>query len=167
MKYSDARPLLKTGDLLFWRDSGVGSIRAIIERWLIRHGTGSPYIHVGIVWIEHDRVWLMDITTRGCAPRLLSENCPFEWAQAPRQLSETALRFAFDKFGYLTYSRWQAILGMLRRLRIGADDRGQCAEFVLSVLNVDGMAPTMTATPAACADGVTSVWGVPLIPVNL
>jgi len=42
---------------------------------------------------------------------------------------------------------------------IGADTLGQCAEYALSIWRVDGMAPTDTATPGACADGALLNWG--------
>lgn len=167
MKYSEVRPLLKTGDLLVWRDYEGGTKRSIITRWLIRHSTASPYIHTGIVWVEHGRVWAIDISPAGCAPRLLSHCAPFDWAPAPRQLSEAALNYAFSRFGYLTYSYWQAVMGLLRRLRIGADDKSQCAEFVLSILRADGMAPSIVATPEACAEGAMQLWGSSLTHVTM
>lgn len=167
MKYSEVRPHLKTGDLLFWGEYKGGSLRSIIERWLVRHDTASPLIHVGMVWVDYERVWVMDITTEGCAPKLLSNCNDFYWAAAPRKLSDAGLTYAFHCFGKLTYSRWQAFLGSLKRLKIGADLKGQCAEFVLSVLNVDNMAPSTVATPAACADGAMKVWNAAMIAVSM
>ena len=166
MKYAAARTLIKTGDMLLWRDHAGGSIRSIVERWIVRHGTADPHTHVGLAWADHGRLWVMEITTKGCAPRLLSGCGPFEWAPAPAELSESALTFAHSCFGEWTYSRWQAILGALKRLVIGSDSVGQCAEYVLSVWRLDGMAPTDTATPGSCAAGAALVWDVPLTPVT-
>lgn len=159
MKYTEVRHLIKTGDMLLWRDYKGGSLRSIVERWLIRHYTASPYIHVGIAWVDHGRVWVMDISTSGCAPRLLSNCGSFDWIPSPKPLSDRALYVAFGCFGTWTYSRWQAIKGALKRLTIGKDSVGQCAEFVLHVLSQDGMAPTNTATPAECANGALLSWG--------
>ena len=158
MLYQQIRDKIKTGDMLLYRNHKGGGFRAIAERWFVSHGTASPYTHVGVAWVDHDRVFVMDITTRGCAPRLLSTTGSFDWAPAPKELSETALQFAFDCFGEWEYSRWQAILGELGLLTIGKDMQGQCAEYALSIWQTDGMAPSEKATPAACADGALSVW---------
>lgn len=161
MNYEDARPLIKTGDMLLWRDHAGGSLRSVIERWIVRHSTASPYTHVGVALVEHERVSVMDITTKGCAPRPLSGNPDFDWASAPKELSEQAVNYAASCWGEWQYSRWQAILGQLQRLVLGGDARGQCAEYALMILRQDGMAPTKVATPGACADGATLVWDSP------
>ena len=158
MKYADARSQIKTGDMLLWSAAHGGGLRAIIEHWIVRHGTASPYTHVGLAWVDNGRVWVMDITTKGCAPRLLSEDLPCYWSPAPRQLSEVALHFAFSCFGQWKYSRWQAILGALKRLMVGADAKGQCAEYALACWRIDDTMPTDTATPAACGAGALDVW---------
>lgn len=165
-EYAHIRDRIKTGDMLLWRNSTGGGLRSVIERWIVRHGTASPYTHVGVAWHDHGRVWVMDITTKGCAPRLLSTCGDFDLAPAPQPLSETALAFAHKCFGEWTYSRWQAVLGQFKRLTIGADSKGQCAEYALSVWMVDGMTPTGTATPGACAAGAMSVWGSSLVAVT-
>lgn len=167
MKYSEVRSKLKTGDLVFWGEYKGGSFRSVVERWLVRHKTASPLIHVGLLWVDHERVWVMDITTEGCAPKLLSNCHSFYWIAAPRQLSEAGLTYAFGCFGKLTYSRWQALLGSLQRLRIGVDLKSQCAEFVITVLAVDAMAPSEIATPAACADGAMKLWNSAMIAVSM
>ena len=166
MKYAKARELIKTGDALLYRDHPGGGLRAIEERWIVRHGTATPYCHVGMAWVDHGRVWIIDITTRGCAPRLLSTTGPFDWAPAPRQLSDQALDYAFACFGELTYSRWRAVMGALKLLVIGASDKSECAEYFLAIMKTDGMAPTDVATPGAVADGVMQNWRVPITPVE-
>lgn len=158
VEYEQIRNQIKTGDMLLWRDHKGGGLRSIIERWIIRHGTASPYTHVGIAWVDHGRVWVMDITTKGCAPRLLSKCGDFDWSSAPIELSEQALLFAFSCFGEWQYSRWQAVMGALKRLTIGVDSYGQCAEYAISVWKIDGISPTDRATPGHCADGALSVW---------
>lgn len=166
MDYSEVRLKIKTGDMLLWRASKEGSLRSVIERWFIMHGTSSPYTHVGVAWVEHNRVWVMEITTHGCAPRLLSSCGDFDWSPCPKELSEQALSFAFDCFGSWTYSRWQAVLGALKRLTIGDDKQGQCSEFALAVWSVDTMQPTTIATPAACAEGAMLNWKSPVYSIE-
>lgn len=58
-------------------------------------------------------------------------------------------------------------MGLFRRLRIGADNKSQCAEFVLSILRADGMAPSIVATPEACAEGAMQLWGSSLTHVTM
>lgn len=158
MNYQDVRDKIKTGDMILYVNRKGGNPRTIFERWAVTHGTASPYIHVGVAWVEHERVFVMDISLKGCAPKLLSSTGQFDWAPAPKELSETALRYAFEGFGEWEYSRWQAVLGEFGLLDIGKDRLGQCAEYALSIWQTDGMAPSEKATPAACADGALSVW---------
>ena len=159
MIYADARARIKTGDMLLWRDHAGGGLRAVIERWLVRHGTASPYTHVGVAWCEHGRVWTMDMTTKGCAPRPLSGCLPFDWIPAPVVLSDDALDFAISCFGEWEYSRWQALLAFFKALAIGADRLGECAEYALAIWNRNMIPPTTSATPEDCAYGGLSVWG--------
>lgn len=159
MNYQEIRDKIKTGDMILYRNHKGGGTRSVVERWFVTHGTASPYTHVGVAWVDHERVFLMDITTRGCAPRVLSKTGSFDWVPAPKELSETALCFAFNCFGEWEYSRWQAVMGELGLLNIGKDLQGQCAEYALSIWKIDGMAPSNLATPADCADGALSVWG--------
>jgi len=166
VKYAEARSRIKTGDMLLWRDHNGGTVRSMVERWIVRHGTASPYTHVGVAWVDNGRVWVMDITTRGCAPRLLSTCLPFDWAAAPEPLSADALAYAFSCFGQWTYSRWQAVMGAAKRLTIGVDTKGQCAEYTLAIYRANGNQPTAIATPGDCADGAMLVWGIPIFTIT-
>ena len=165
-KYADIRSQIKTGDLLAWRDSGTGTFQAMVERYIVRLTTTSPHTHVGLAWVEAGRVWVIEITTHGCAPRPLSLCGNFDWIPAPAPLKDEALAFAFSCFGVWRYSKWQAIMGRLKRLVIGADAWGQCAEFCLAVLARSGMAPTDIATPADVVEGALFNWDAPLIAVE-
>ena len=166
MIYTEVRRKIKTGDMLLWRNHAGGGLRSTIERWFVSHGTASPYTHVGIAWVEHGRVWVMDVTTRGCAPRILSKAGDFDWIPAPSKLTPQALEFAFNGFGEFEYSKVQAVLGELGLLKVGADLQTQCAEYALTVWQASGMAPTTKATPAACADGGMTTWAAPIYSVT-
>ena len=165
--YADIRPHMKTGDLLFWRNHKGGPAIGYLERLIVQAGTMSPYIHVGMCWVEGGRVWVMEITTRGCAPRLLSLTGDFAWVSAPQALSKPALWRAQSFFGEWTYSRWQALTGWLGKLSIGKDLRGQCAEYVLTVLNdCDHLKfAKPIATPQGVADAALMQWQAPLVHV--
>lgn len=156
--YSQVRDKIKTGDMLLWSAKGGWGNRHDIETSIVKISTESQWTHVGVAWVDHGRVFVMDLTTRGCAPRPLSKDAPFWWIPAPRELSEEALQYAFSRFGEMTYSKWQAVLGQLRKLTIGDDMLGQCSEFAIEVWRVDRMAPTNIATPAACMLGAMTMW---------
>ncbi len=99
MQYAEARSKIKTGDMLLFRNHVGGGLRATLERWFVEHGTASPYTHVGVAWVEYGRVWCMDMTTKGCAPRLLSTCGDFDWAPSPAPLNDAGMAVAFEGFG--------------------------------------------------------------------
>lgn len=158
MTYDEFRRSVKTGDMLLWQSKPTGNLRHDTEIEAVQVSTESPWTHVGIAWVEYGRAWAMDLTVTGCAPRLLSNDPPQAWINAPRRLSRAGLLYAFSRFGKMRYSRWQAILGYLRRLAIGNDMLGQCAEYVIEVYREGGMAPSEIATPAACVEGALLRW---------
>lgn len=166
MIYPDARSQIKTGDMLLFRNHAGGGLRSMIERWFVSHGTASPYTHVGVAWADHGRVWVMDITTKGCAPRLLSTCGDFDWAPSPTTLNDAAMACAFDGFGELRYSKWQAFLAGFDALEVGIDKESECAEYALTIWHEAGIPPTDKATPAACADGALQTWGASITAVQ-
>lgn len=156
--YSDVREKLKSGDMVLWAAEPEGYSQHDMETHLVKMATESQWTHVGVLWVEHGRVFVMDLTTKGCAPRPLSEDLPVFIIPSPAPLSEMALRYAFSRFGRMVYSKWQALLGFMKRLTIGDDMSGECAEFVLEVYGVDGIAPTQIATPRDCFMGAMMRW---------
>ena len=92
----------------------------------------------------------------------------FAWIAAPQALSKEALWRAQSFFGEWTYSRWQAFTGWLGRLSIGKDLQGQCAEYVLTVLNdcEHLKFSNPTATPQGVADAALMQWQTPLLHVS-
>ena len=167
MNYQDVRDKLKTGDMLLFRNHRGGGLRAVIERWVVEHGTASPYTHVGVCWAEHGRVWVMDMTTKGCAPRPLSMAGDFDWMPAPMSLNEESLVFAFSKFGELKYSKLRAIGGQLGLINIRSEHESMCAEYALTIYKKAGMAPCDHATPAMLAYGAQYSWGsAPVVVLN-
>lgn len=164
--YQDYRNQIKTGDMLLFRNHSGGGVRSIAERWFVSHGTASPYTHVGVAWAEHGRVWCMDMTTKGCAPRLLSLCGDFDLAASPMFLNEDALAFAFGKFGELQYSRLRAIGGAFGLIDIRSENESMCAEYALAIYQKAGMPPSDLATPAALAVGAAYCWGSPIVVVR-
>lgn len=166
MNYEDVRSKIKTGDMLLFRYHASQNLRTTIERWIVSHQTASPYTHVGIAWSEHGRNWCMDMTTKGCAPRLLSLCGDFDVAGSPMPLNEEALGFAFGKFGELQYSRWRAIGGALGLIDVKSERESMCAEYALAIYRKAGMAPCDIATPAMLASGAAITWGAPILSIK-
>ena len=53
MNYAEARPLIKSGDPIFFR--GTGLIAGVVRDW-----TDSPFSHVGMAWRAGERVLVLE-----------------------------------------------------------------------------------------------------------
>lgn len=72
MNYSEAKKVIKSGDLIAWRG------RTFIGR-LIRYVTGSDYSHVGIAWWLEDRLMVIEaVEFKGVLIRPLSTRGTFD-----------------------------------------------------------------------------------------
>lgn len=158
MKYEEARPLIKTGDLLAW-SSGSWKTWSGIQINIVRLFTRSEYSHVGMAYVAHDRVFIMEAVGAGVRLFPLSKEIPFYWIQKPHKLSRVATNFAFEHMGE-KYSKWQAILGGLKKLTLGEDNQWQCAEYVKSILKMDSKDYLISdITPASLVKAAASTWG--------
>lgn len=94
MKYSQARHLLKSGDVLAW--CGTGPISR-----LIAHVTGGQYTHVGIVWCDNNRIFvLQDKEWKGICLAAASEMpFPCDWIQTGLLWTEETRKLAFEHMG--------------------------------------------------------------------
>ena len=157
MKYSDARQLIKTGDLLAWSNGGWGSWHDIQVN-LVRIFTRSEYSHVGLALVGAGRVFVLEAVSSGVRLFPLSRALPFWWIRRPEELDAEAIDFAFDRLGD-GYSRLQAIRAFFGTLPAGEDDRWQCAEYVLGVLDAAGEKLTAAATPTGVVSAAARAWG--------
>lgn len=132
MKYVDARPLIKSGDIIAlthrrwssWYD---------LQIQIVRIFTQSEYCHVGLVWELQDRLFVIEAVTPYVRIAELSAfaRAGFYHIAVGTPINEKELAYAMDQVGKMRYSKWQAILGFLRLLKGGKDKLGQCAEFVI------------------------------------
>ena len=157
MKYEDARGEIRTGDLLAWSHGGWGSWHDI-QVSLVRMFTQSEFSHVGLALVGAGRVFILEAVGSGVRLFPLSRELPFYWIRRPRELGGEAVDFAFDRLGD-GYSKLQAIRAFLGSLRLGEDDRWQCAEYVLRVLEADGEILTNVATPTGGVKAALQRWG--------
>jgi uncharacterized protein YycO len=158
MKYADARPQIKTGDLLAWSNGGWGSWHDIQVNF-VRMFTRSEYSHVGLAWVANGRVFIIEAVGTGVRIFPLSREIPFYWVRKPSPLTQEAIEFLFERIG-APYSKWQAILAGIGALAKGRDDIWQCAELVLSALKLDddGLGD-IDATPTAVVKEAMRQWG--------
>jgi hypothetical protein len=163
MRYAEARPKIKTGDLLAWSHGGWSSWHDI-EVNLVRMATRSEYSHVGLALAGGGRVFILEAVGGGVRLFPLSRELPFYWVRRPVALTGRAVDFAFARIGE-PYSKWQAIKAYFGLLTTGDDARWQCAEYVLSVLRADGEDLAPRATPSAVVQAAALNWG-PIVYVD-
>lgn len=155
MKYSDARPRVKPGDIIATTHTRARSLYDLMVM-AVRVGTMSEYCHVGLVWEAGGRLWVIEAVSPKVRIVPLSHFAleGFYWLALPGQteISDPELERALASVGVSRYSRWQAVLGGLKRLAIGEDNKTQCAEFVIDCRRVSGIDLGPVATPAAVVD---------------
>lgn len=93
MRYDEARPLIRSGDLIAFRGEG----------WLsrlIRSLSGGSWSHVGIAWVFRGRVFLLEAREgRGVGIRALSEVGAFDWIGINGNWSEAVEALALELLG--------------------------------------------------------------------
>jgi len=139
MDYAEARPKIKTGDLLAWTHRGWRTwydwkIQAV------RILTRSEYCHVGIAWVveEADRVYILESVVPKVRIYPLSLELPFFWIPMGKELSREAMEFAQAQVGE-PYSQIRAALAFLGLLDRGDQNKWECAEYAAKVLEANGI----------------------------
>lgn len=147
MKYSDARPLIRSGDLLAW------SHRAPWYRsWhdfkiaMVRMFTMSEYSHVGTAWVVGGRVFVIEAVMPLVRIYPLSKLGEFYWMQLEAEWSEATLEYALSKVGE-PYSQLQAMQAFFHLP--SADALWECAELARAIAAHDGIDLGNKATPTA------------------
>jgi hypothetical protein len=144
MIYDDARPLMKSGDIIAFRHNNVASR-------IIRAATGSDYSHVGVVWPVAGRVMILEAVIPKIRIFPLSKLLPFYWVSCNRPLTLEAEEYALSRVGE-DYSITEAIFGYFGLA--GDNKKWQCAEFVMSVLKNNGIDLPGKETPAEVVLGI-------------
>lgn len=145
MKYAEARPLIKSGDLLgfshkswrTWKD-----IKSQIVRMVCR----SEFSHVAVAWVVGERVLCIEAVIPEVRIYPLSQLGSFYWlpVKAPwkNETEELALSYVGTK-----YSQLDAIKAYFKPLGKGVVT--ECAALVLNILHADGVDLGDRATPDA------------------
>ena len=144
MKYEQARPMIRSGDVLAWSHRGIHSWHDL-KIWFVRMFTRSEYSHVGTAWVVGDRVFVIEAVMPKVRIYPLSKLGDFYWLQMGaywRKATETlALSFVGDD-----YSQVQAMVSPF--ITPPKDDRWECAELVATVARQDSIDLGAVYTPS-------------------
>lgn len=138
MKYKEARPMIKSGDIIAFSHMDLAS-------QVIRAATRSQYSHVGIAWSVAGRLMILEAVNPMIRIYPLSMLLPFYWVSIDIDLNSSAEEFALSRVGE-RYSVSEAVLGFLGMNK--ADNKWQCAEYVKSVLDAANYNLPGNATPS-------------------
>ena len=144
MKYEQARPMIRSGDVLAWSHRGIHSWHDL-KIWFVRMFTRSEYSHVGTAWVVGSRVFVIEAVMPKVRIYPLSKLGDFYWLQMGaywRKATETlALSFVGDD-----YSQLQAMVSPF--ITPPDDRRWECAELVATVARQDSIDLGAVYTPS-------------------
>ena len=145
MIYKQARPMIRSGDVLAWSHRGIKSWHDL-KIWFVRLFQRSEYSHVGTAWVVGNRVFVIEAVMPKVRIYPLSKLGDFYWLQMGaywRKATETlALSYVGDD-----YSQIQAIQSPF--LTPPADSEWQCAELVATIARQDSIDLGHAFTPSA------------------
>jgi hypothetical protein len=150
MVYDEVRSTFQTGDIIAISRDQLRSWHDIPGH-IIRLFTRSEYSHVGMVWVIGERVFLVESVTPlvRIIPLSNLKERGFYHVCIGKDFSASELQYIVSTIGASKYSRWQAILAYFKRLKIGADDKFECAELVIAARRLSGVQLGNVATPSA------------------
>jgi hypothetical protein len=147
MLYSDARSIIKSGDLLAWRG------RSLLS-WLIRAVTGGSWTHVGVALWLGERLFVVEAREfRGVVLTPLSLRLPFDLVSTKLLIDNDDIDRALHRVGH-KYSYGDAIRAGLGMRFSGKGDI--CSEYAANILReataIAMMAPPDYPTPTALVE---------------
>ena len=145
MQYKQARPLIKSGDILAWSHRGWKSWYDIKIQF-VRLFTQSEYSHVGTAWVIGERVFVIEAVQPKVRIYPLSKLGEFYWLSTGAQWKDETLEYALSKVGQ-NYSQLQAMQSAFDEPP--DDDKQQCAELTARIAKMDGINLGTTYTPSS------------------
>lgn len=158
MNYIDARPLIKTGDALFFSGGDWKSWHGI-QIMLIRMFKPSKWSHVGIAWVANERIFIMEAVSSGIRLFPLSREIPFGWVPIPKVLSEKALNWAFAHIGVSYPNKIKMVANKLLGLHLDNGERMDCSDYFTRILLQDDITFGCDVDPTTLCDEVMEHWG--------
>jgi hypothetical protein len=153
MRYEDARPLIRSGDVIALTHRRLRSFYDL-QVWLVRIGTVSKYCHVAQVMELGGRLFVLEAVTPLVRMVPLSNFVKegFEWISLSAPMSDAETERALARVGVAQYSKWQAILAGFKRLKLGADLLEECCEYVICNRRLSGVDLGDVAVPSYVVD---------------
>ena len=145
MKYFDARPLIRSGDLLAFSHGGWGTWKDIKVN-LVRMFTRSTYSHVGIAWVVGENVFVLEAVKPKLRIFPLSASGDFYLLPMHAPWLQQSEDYALRKIG-TDYSEMVAFRAFFGPLVKGSVQ--QCAAYAREILLCDGVDLGNRSTPDA------------------
>jgi hypothetical protein len=159
-KYAAIRDTIKSGHILTWTHRSWETL-SDIESQVVRIITESEYSHVGLAWVFGGRVFVLESVVPKIRIVPLSNLLPCYLLTYQVTWTEAAETFALSLVGNGLYSKWEAILGLFRKIR-HSDSVWQCAKYVWCVLDktdrpieLNGLLTPSAVVQAALESGAT------------
>lgn len=160
MKYVEHRSKITTGDLLAFSSGSWTSLHNA-EVNIVRMLTRSEYSHVGVAWVVHNRVFILEAVGSGIRMYPLSKDLPCYWIPRNKTLKNKTLDEAFSLIGE-KYSKLEAVKAFFNKVKIGENKVWECAEFVAHLYEVDGDGLNCLATPSSVVNSAIIKWEAPI-----
>ena len=144
MKYADARPMIKSGDLLAWTHRGWKTWHDFKVQ-MVRMFTRSEYSHVGVAWVVGGRVFALEAVMPLSRIYPLSKLGDFYLIPSDASWKPSTEQYALDHIG----KEYSQLAAMAAPFKAAEKDRvDQCAAYTIQVLAQDGINLGYRAVPA-------------------
>lgn len=160
--YGTYKNQIKSGDLLVWSCEKIRDLRSL-ELKIVQAATGSPYDHVGIAWVEGNRVLYIEAAPPEVKISVLSHWQPFYHVPMNIEWQPDYLEYLFDRLGQ-PYSVWEALISYFTSPP--ADREWQCAELVHRFYKKIGLHKDFGYTPKSVVEAAMYYSGNEIIKVG-
>lgn len=160
MNYELLRSSFQSGDIAAFTHRRLRSWYDF-KVWCVRVFTASKYSHVGLIWVDHGRVWLLEAVTPKVriVPLSLYAEDGFDWISLDRPMTEVEVNAALSEVGVTGYSQGEAILAWFKRLTIVKGAVTQCCKYVILNRRLSGVELGPVATPPEVVDTALNLPG--------
>jgi len=161
VNYADARPSIRSGDLLAWGHEAWGSWYDLQVQG-VRMFTRSEYAHAAVAWCIGDRVLVIEAVVPAVRIFPLSRLLPCYWLLGEKRepWTDATELTALSKIGE-PYSKWEAVKSFIAKVTPGANGVWQCAElaaFIRAQMLLENYeSPTPTSVVQAALAGGASL----------
>jgi hypothetical protein len=158
MEYLKIRDQIKTGDALLFSGGNWKSWYGF-QVMMVRMFKPSEWSHIGMAWVAHNRVFIMESVGNGIRLFPLSRELPFGWVSRPKELSEFALDWAFAHIAVKYPAKWKMVLNKGFGLHIDEEGALDCSDFFMGILEQDGEILDCPRDPTSILRELMQHWG--------